>query len=128
LAIAAARLGFGPVLALDNERESVAAAQSNASVNGVDIEVRRIDVSRATLPWIGAPPGPAGSLVVLANLLRPLLLELCRRLPCAPAHLVAGGLLSGEAAEVAEVFSERLGLRVRALRERGEWAAVWLAP
>jgi ribosomal protein L11 methyltransferase len=127
LAIAAARLGFGPVLALDNERESVAAAQSNASNNAVDIEVRRIDVSRGTLPWIGAAPAPAGSLVVMANLLRPLLLELSQLLPCAPAHLVAGGLLSGEAAEVADVFSERLGLRVRARRERGEWAAVWLA-
>jgi ribosomal protein L11 methyltransferase len=127
LAIAAARLGFGPVLALDNERESVAAAQSNAGVNGVDIEVRRIDLAREVLPWIGDAPGSAGYLVVMANLLRPLLLELAQRLPCPPAHLIAGGLLSGEAAEVADVFSERLGLRVRALRECGEWAAVWLA-
>jgi ribosomal protein L11 methyltransferase len=127
LAIAAARLGFGPVLALDNERESVAAARSNASINGVDIEVRRIDVSRQALPWMSAARGPAGSLVVTANLLRPLLLELAELLPCAPAHLIAGGLLSGEAVEVADVFGERLGLRARARRERGEWAAVWLA-
>jgi ribosomal protein L11 methyltransferase len=138
LAIAAARLGFGPVLALDNERASTAAAQSNASINGVDIEVRRIDVSRDTLPWMsgarcesvnsGARPGPAGSLVVVANLLRPLLMELAQLMPCAPAHLLAGGLLRGEAGEVASAFSERLGLRVRARRERGEWAAIWLVP
>jgi ribosomal protein L11 methyltransferase len=127
LAIAAARLGFGPVLALDNERESVAAAQSNAGVNGVDIEVRRIDVSRGALPWMGAAPGPAGSLVVVANLLRPLLVELARLLPCPPAHLVAGGLLPEEAGQVARVFSERLGLRPRVRRESEDWAALWLA-
>jgi ribosomal protein L11 methyltransferase len=128
LAIAASRLGFGPVLALDNERESVAAAQSNARINGVDIEVRRIDVTRQTLPLMSVARGPAGSLVVIANLLRPLLMELARLAPCAPAHLLAGGLLRGEVAEVASAFSERLGLRVRARRERGEWAAIWLVP
>jgi ribosomal protein L11 methyltransferase len=127
LAIAAARLGFGPVLALDNERESVAAAQSNAAVNGVDIEVRRIDVSREALPWIDAAPGPAGSLVVVANLLRPLLTELAQLLPRAPEHLVAGGLLREEAAQVACVFGERLGLSLRARRESEDWAALWLA-
>jgi len=127
LAIAAARLGFSPVLALDNERESVAAARSNATLNGADIEVRRFDVSRETLPWMNAGGSPAGSLVVMANLLRPLLLELAQLMPRAPAHLVAGGLLREEAAEVASAFGERLGLRVRAQIERGEWAAVWLA-
>jgi ribosomal protein L11 methyltransferase len=127
LAIAAARLGFGPVLALDNERESVAAAESNAAVNGVQIEVRRIDVSRGALPWMGAAPGPAGSLVVVANLLRPLLVELAQLMPCAPAHLVAGGLLREEAAQVACMFGERLGLRLRAQRESADWAALWLA-
>jgi ribosomal protein L11 methyltransferase len=127
LAIAAARLGFGPVLALDNERESVAAAQSNAAVNGVEIEVRRIDVSREPLPWMSAAPGAAGSLVVMANLLCPLLVELAQLLPRAPAHLVAGGLLREEAAQVAGVFSECLGLRLRARRESEDWTALWLA-
>jgi ribosomal protein L11 methyltransferase len=127
LAIAAARLGFGPVLAVDNERASVAAAESNAAVNGVDIEVRRIDVSRGALPWMGAAPGPGGSLVVVANLLRPLLVELAQLMPCAPAHLVAGGLLREEAAQVASVFSERLGLYQRARRDSEDWAALWLA-
>ena len=52
LAIAAARLGFAPVLGLDHERESVAAAQENARVNGVAIEVRRFDLRTQTLPWL----------------------------------------------------------------------------
>ncbi len=52
LAIAAARLGFAPVLGLDHERESVAAASENAKVNGVSIEVRRFDLRAQALPWL----------------------------------------------------------------------------
>ncbi len=52
LAIAAARLGFAPVLGLDHERESVAATEENARVNGVAIEVRRFDLRTQALPWL----------------------------------------------------------------------------
>ena len=102
LAIAAAGLGFAPVLALDNERESVAAASENAAANDVEIEVRRFDLRSQGLPWMGDtdwPPGsdgPPGAMVVVANLLRPLLLELSRTMPRAPAHLIASGLLREE--------------------------------
>ena len=68
-----------------------------------------------------------GTTVVLANLLRPLLLELARTMPCAPGHLLAGGLLGEEVDEVAGAFGDRFGLRERNRRARGEWAAVWLA-
>jgi ribosomal protein L11 methyltransferase len=128
LAIAAARLGFMPVLGLDHDPESVAAARANASVNRVAIEVRRLDLRREPLPWIDGSPARAGSVVVVANLLRPLLLELARVMPCAPAQLLAGGLLKAEADEVACAFAERLGLHERERRERGDWAAVRLAP
>jgi ribosomal protein L11 methylase PrmA len=63
--------------------------------------------------------------VVVANLLRPLLLDLARTMPCAPAHLLAGGLLREQVDEVVEAFGE-LGMRERERRERGEWAVVWL--
>jgi ribosomal protein L11 methyltransferase len=152
LAIAAARLGFAPVLGLDHERESVAATEANARVNGVAIEVRRFDLRTQTLPWLdreiedahavgpadreiedahaGVPAdwdmdAPAGSLVVTANLLRPLLLDLARAMPRAPAHLLAGGLLREQVDEVVEAFGE-LGMHERERRERGEWAVVWL--
>lgn len=128
LAIAAARLGFMPVLGVDHDPKSVAAARANASVNGVAIEVRRLDLRRESLPWIDGAPGRAGSLVVVANLLRPLLLELARVMPCAPAQLLAGGLLKAEADEVAGAFAGRLGLREQERRESGDWAAVRLAP
>jgi len=127
LAIAAAGLGFEPVLGLDHERESVQAARENADVNGLEIEVRRFDLRTQALPWMDPKHCPPGSLVVLANLLRPLLIELAGAITCAPAHLVAGGLLKGEVDEVAGVFAERLDLIECQRRVSGEWAAVWLA-
>jgi hypothetical protein len=45
----------------------------------------------------------------------------------APAHLLAGGLLREQVDEVVGAFGESLGMRERERRERGEWAAVWLA-
>ena len=127
LAIAGARLGFSPVLGLDHERESVAAAKENASVNGVAIDVHRFDLRTQALPWLDPADRPAGSLVVVANLLRPLLLDLAREMPRAPAHLLAGGLLKEQVDEVVRAFGGRLGMCEHERRERGEWAVVWLA-
>ena len=145
LAIAAVKLGYGPVLALDNDRESVRAIIANAAVNGVEVEARRFDLRGEALPWLawdgdgeGVPAvlnasttsngrgHEAGRTVVLANLLRPLLLELANTMLAPPRHLIASGLLREQADEVAEAFARRLGLRERARRERGEWAALWL--
>jgi ribosomal protein L11 methyltransferase len=126
LAIAAAALGFAPVLALDNERESVDAARGNAVENAVEIEVRPFDLRTQELPWMADGDRPDGPLVVLANLLRPLLLALSRTMPRAPAHLLAGGLLREEVDEISRAFADRLQLRERERRARGEWAAVWL--
>jgi ribosomal protein L11 methyltransferase len=145
LAIAAVKLGFEPVLALDNDRESVLATASNAEVNGVELEARRFDLRAEELPWpvgVGDWDGVpvtlgafatservnrrAAETVVLANLLRPLLLELADSMRAAPRHLIAGGLLCEQAEEVAAAFATRLGLRERARREQGEWAALWL--
>jgi len=126
LAIVAARLGFEPVLGLDHERESVEAASENAARNAVDVEVRRFDLRSQPLPLLQDEGDPRAPVVVVANLLRPLLLELERRMVHAPAHLLAGGLLREEADEVAGAFAARLGLRERERRESGDWAALWL--
>jgi ribosomal protein L11 methyltransferase len=121
LAIAAARLGFAPVLALDHELQSVEAAQVNASVNGVGIAVERFDLRNESLPQLGGA-------VVLANLLLPLLLELSRTIAEPPSELVASGLLREQADEVAEAFLARFQLRERRRLQSGEWAALWLSP
>jgi len=126
LAIAAAALGYEPVLGRDHERESVHAASENALVNGVQIEVRRFELRSQPLPWIEGPTAPDRPLVVLANLLRPLLLELAATIPSAPAHMIISGLLCEEADEVAAAFVQRLGMHERLRRSGGEWAAVWL--
>jgi ribosomal protein L11 methyltransferase len=128
LAIAAAKLGYGPVLGLDNEAESVAAAADNAAVNGVTIETRLFDLRREPLPWLGPGAGhQAGrGVIVLANLLAPLLLELCDALVLPPSELIAGGLLVEQLDETAGAFAERHGLRERARRAGEEWGALWL--
>jgi ribosomal protein L11 methyltransferase len=127
LAIAASRLGFAPVLALDHERESVEAARANARVNGAQMEVRRFDLRRDALPWPQELAAPAHGMIVLANLLRPLLLDLARSVADAPAHLIAGGLQCEQVEEIVEAFAGGLGMRERGRRTSGEWATVWLS-
>lgn len=130
LAIAAARLGFAPVLALDNDPLSATAARENASANSVALEVRDFDLRSETLPWLNASTAASTAAsarpVLLANLLAPLLLELARALPCAPRELIAGGLLREEAGEIAGEFARRHSMRERERRESGEWAALRL--
>jgi ribosomal protein L11 methyltransferase len=50
LAIAAARLGFAPVVALDDDPAAVEAARANAAANGVAVEARQADVLADSLP------------------------------------------------------------------------------
>jgi ribosomal protein L11 methyltransferase len=98
LAIAAAKLGFAPITAVDAEREAVRATRINANANGVGVDV----LERADLR--GAPAPRAD--VVAANLMRPLLLrvaELWAGDP--PPTLIVSGLLDHEADEVAAAFA-----------------------
>jgi ribosomal protein L11 methyltransferase len=117
LAIAAAKLGFAPVLALDNEAESVNAARENAAANGVSLEVGRFDLH-------DGPPPPAP--VIAANLLAPLLLDVAASMDLPPRLLIASGLLLDQADEIVHAFAARHGLRERDRREQGEWAALLL--
>jgi len=120
LAIAAVRLGFSPVLALDNEVESIWAAEQNAAANGVELAVEHFDLR--THPF--APP--EGS-VVLANLLLPLLLDLSRSLDARPRALIVSGLLREQADQAGRAFLARLGLREQCRLCDGQWSALLLA-
>ena len=115
LAIAAALLGFGPVSAVDNEPAALDATRANAAANSVALDrVERLNLREQ--------PPPAAR-TVAANLMRPLLLELARRIDEAPEALILSGLLDEEADEVVEAFAP---LRERRrLSERG-WSAVLL--
>jgi ribosomal protein L11 methyltransferase len=122
LAIAAAAIGYDPVWALDHDQLSVTAAAHNATVNGVRIDARRFDLRHDPWPIADLQAIP----VMLANLLGPLLLELAEALEYPPEHLIASGLLVGEADEISRTFARRLGMAERERRISGEWAAVWL--
>jgi ribosomal protein L11 methyltransferase len=50
LALAAARLGFGPVTAVDVDPAAAEAASANARANGVDLDVRLLDARADALP------------------------------------------------------------------------------
>jgi len=122
LAIAASILGYDPVLALDYDPLSVTATEENAAVNGVRLQASRFDLQRE--PWPFAPDAQPG--VILANLLRPLLLDLAGVLERPPRQLIASGLLVREADEISEAFAERLGMSEHTRLMSGEWAALWL--
>lgn len=120
LAIAAARLGWEPVTAVDFDPVAVEAAAANAAVNGVAISVARHDLRSD--PVAVAP-------TVAANLLRPLLLAWASRLTGAsepPERVIASGLLVGEADEIAAAFRSAAGLVERDRRVSGDWAALLL--
>jgi ribosomal protein L11 methyltransferase len=119
LAIAAAKLGFGPVAGVDHELESVRATAENAEANGVEVAVERFDLIRGG-------PAPTAPLV-LANLLRPLLLCVARAGFAGepPRTLIASGLLAHEADEIAAAFA-RHGLAEAHRRQSAEWSALLL--
>lgn len=121
LGIAAAALGWGPVVGIDHDIASVEATLENAGVNGVELSAHRHD-----LVYDG--PSPYAPLV-LANLLRPLLLRVAQEGfedDRVPGVLIASGLLRAEADEVAAAFAEHLGLVETDRREGGDWAALLL--
>jgi ribosomal protein L11 methyltransferase len=82
LSIAAAKLGFGPIAALDVDPLARAATLANAERNGIHLEVAVADALRDPLPAAD---------IVLANVSETVLEELAPRLRC--RHLVASGFL-----------------------------------
>ncbi len=116
LAVAAARLGAGPVFAVDVDADAVASARQHAILNQVELRLLHGDGGRAFHAGVFN--------LVLANLTAPLL---CERAPeigqlLAPgASLVLAGLL-GEELESVRVAYASLGSS--SVRRDGEWAAL----
>ena len=117
LAIAAALLGWDPVVGVDHDPASVAATQANAAVNGAPVDAHLLDLRRDEIPR--AP-------TMTANLLAPLLQDLAVKLIDPPTRLVASGLLHDQVDAVTKVFAERHGLIELERRHDGDWAAVLL--
>jgi ribosomal protein L11 methyltransferase len=85
LAIAAVRLGHGPVLAVDDDSVAVEVTRANAAANGVAVDVRVVDALREPLPAVG---------VAVANVLLGPVEAILARIDAAVA--VTSGYLAGE--------------------------------
>ena len=115
VAIAASRLGYKPVLAVDWDGAAVEATRRNAQANGVKLEsVERLDLREG-------PPPVARTIV--ANLMRPLLLRVAESMTEPPEAMVVSGLLEHENDEVAEAFEL---LRERRRLSSLGWSALLL--
>jgi ribosomal protein L11 methyltransferase len=117
LAIAAARLGFAPVVAVESDILAAHVARRNAGRNAVAVEVREGDVT-VDAPW--AP-------TVVANLTLPLLAGVSARAaaPAGPTRLIVSGVLASAADEAVAGWA-RLGFSERERRELDGWAALVL--
>jgi ribosomal protein L11 methyltransferase len=138
LAIAAAKLGWGPVSGYDHEQPALEAAAANAKANGVDIQLQRLNL-REQLPEL-AP-------TVVANMTAPVLKAVADQLinaegssgkgrrsfpavapptlPRPTTTLVCSGLLPPELDETASAFAPT-GLSEVERRIDGDWAALLL--
>jgi ribosomal protein L11 methyltransferase len=138
LAIAASKLGWGPIRGYDHEPAAIDAAAANAEANGAELQLERMNL-RERLPDL-AP-------TVIANMTAPILKAVAAQLqerwgepgegsadnsgegpaspPPAPETIVCSGLLLGEQDEVAAAFSAA-GLREAERQQEGDWAALLL--
>jgi ribosomal protein L11 methyltransferase len=120
LAIAAAKLGYSPVVGCDHELPAIEAATANAALNDAAVEIRRLNLREQD-------PPPAS--IWLVNLTAPLLLPLAERLPpegpARPRGLILSGLLTAERERVVAAYADG-GYAPAAQRQRGEWTALLL--
>jgi ribosomal protein L11 methyltransferase len=105
LSIAAAKLGFEPVFAVDVDEHAVAAAEANARANGVCIEASRLDARTESLP---------AAEIVIVNVTRELVEAVAPRV--STRRLVASGYLLQDVAPLR-------GFRHVARVTDGGWAA-----
>jgi ribosomal protein L11 methyltransferase len=138
LAIAAAKLGWAPVTAIDREQAAIEAAAANAAANDVEIGIVEANL-RAGVP----PLAPTVVANLTASVLREVAGELTgdsgdrervrRSLPAVapegrlpiPKTLVLSGLLPQELGEIAAAFGHA-GFEEKERRADGEWAALLL--
>ena len=116
LAIAAARLGFAPVEAVDHDAASVAAARANAQRNGVAVDAHVADL-------LAVAPPPAR--VLAANVPPAVHAAIARRLTPAPDVIIASGIRPADAETVGAAYADA-GLLLREQREEGGWLALVL--
>jgi ribosomal protein L11 methyltransferase len=117
LAIAAAKLGFEPLLGVDADRAAIDESDRNARANYVELELRHADLRGGAAPVAD---------VAAANLTASLLvtvLENWARAGARPGTLIASGMLREEADRVAAALADA-GLAEQRRLVSGDWAAL----
>jgi len=121
LAIAAAKLGYSPVRALDCDPEAIRVARANASANNVHKTLR---ITRGDVAKLPIHPAKQYDLVC-ANLNSTLLLAAGRRIAAQldrAGTLVLAGILKSEFFRVQKVFA-KFGLKLASKNTRNEWCS-----
>lgn len=117
LAIAAAKLGWGPVSGYDHEVAAVEAGKENAEVNWVELELERFDL-KSGLPELDP--------TVVANLTAPLLEVVAAQMESnRPDRMVCSGLLAIERERVEAAFAG-VGLAGRRFLVDENWGGLLL--
>jgi ribosomal protein L11 methyltransferase len=96
LAVAAAKLGWEPVLAVDHEPQSVEAARRNAARNGAAVDALELD-----LLAVAPPPAPT----LAANVPPPVHAALASRLAPVVIHVIASGFVAAEREQVVAAYA-----------------------
>lgn len=117
LAIAAAKLGYHPVRAIDFDSEAVQIARANARANGVTIQIVRADAAKL-------PARPKKQFdFVCANLISDLLVSQRKRIIAQldpGGALALAGILKSEFLTVQRKFEES-GLKLVSAKSKKEW-------
>ncbi|MCX8155348.1 MAG: 50S ribosomal protein L11 methyltransferase [Verrucomicrobiae bacterium] len=119
LAIAAAKLGYARIMALDHDPEAIRVARANARANGVGRGIRFLTADIAT----DAPPGNRKFEVVAANLTDELLVQQAARIAQCVApegRLVLAGILTERFPAVLKTYRD-LGFKLTRRRDKSEW-------
>ncbi len=117
LAIAGAKLGLGPVTALDLDPQAVAATAANASKNGIELSAAATPIAQVEQTFS----------VIVANILAQPLIEMAASIAgrLRPGGLlILSGLLRTQADEVQCAFEDTGILVHRDRWTQGEWSAL----
>ncbi len=126
LSIAAARLGAGRVLALDNDPLAVRVARENLERNGL---ADRVEIRLGSLPEALAENAASGTRLLLANILAPvleaMLVEGLAGTVVPEGVVILSGILDHQAHHLVAACAE-CGLTVVETRADGDWRALVL--
>jgi ribosomal protein L11 methyltransferase len=135
LAIAAAKLGWGPVFAFDNDPVALVSARENVEANDVAgvVEIHQTDIDGASGFWFSGA-------TVLANMTLDPVLVLLRKLtglagnwgdpasPRLPERVVVSGILAGEQEQRLLGAARLAGFTAGRKIYEGEWVSLELLP